>query len=386
MYNRLLQIAMFSMVLNIFFTPFNASISILFGYTTIIAFWLYPFLGLLKRKVINRLGFVLIFLFTGALISFILSLQFLNSKNLIDQVKPFISFVAFYLAVSQDNKDSIKMDLRYFFNLNYFLCFVFLVFAFGPFEFKYTVINKWGGKIFTMGLGNPNAVSMYVLFSSMLLILQLKHIKRRAHIVFNLVLFALQMVILLMLGSRTVMICVLMVFFVMLLKKTSVLWKVVTWFAVTFPFIMVAIHLFLLNFKDVEFLGKSLSTGRAEIFIEVFEKIAENPMNYIFGQYFEHCLYNYHNAPVTILASFGVVGMIFYFIFWIEAVRYLNFVCDDNTQQMALIVLLSFFINASSESALMIGSTPFSLMTLVLILIAKGDLVYSKDNLNPTWV
>ena len=69
------------------------------------------------------------------------------------------------------------------------------------------ISNEWGVRVFNMGLGNPNAVSAYVMFSVAVLVMQLLSLQRLVRKIINAVLIVILIYIILMLSSRTVLVC-----------------------------------------------------------------------------------------------------------------------------------------------------------------------------------
>ena len=286
-----------------------------------------------------------------------------------------LSFIAFYWSLSLDNKNGEIIDLHKICRINYLLCAVLLLFGYGPFSFKYTAVGAWGYKIFTMGLGNPNTVAVYVMFSMMILLVQIGTTAKKLQITINIILIGLLFYLLVLLSSRTVVACVIILLVVYLLAKRTKHIRIFWYFILACPILMIVIQQILGNSAiGITLLGKALETGRSDMFNTVISDIRHAPLSFVFGKVFRYKFENLHNAPLTIISNIGIVGLIIYLGIWFSKIKYLNDIGKTRAQMIALYSILAFIIQSSSESLLMIGTIPYAVMVIIIDKIAKGEI------------
>ena len=374
MYNKLLKIAMYAIALNIFFTPLNGGIARLFGYMTILLTWAYPVVRtFIKRR--PEMNIWVLILIGVVLFSVALNLGSFRMDNASATIISIVSFVVFYWSVSFDRDENRTMDLRFFFRLNYVLCAIFILYAFGPFDFKYTQINSSGAESFTMGLGNPNAVSGYVMFSIVLLIMQQTHLKKRVYKVLNLLLTGVILYILYLLSSRTVLACVLGIVVFVLVRRHGKMGRWIPYIAMLIPVLMISAQILLAEYDiTVEILGKPLMSGRDKLYMEAIEEIRARPQMLVFGDIFYYCFENLHNAPLSILATLGISGLVMYWVFWLRLLRNLNRTSVGREYMIAYVCVLAYVVHSSSEIMFMAGAVPYCFFVLITVRIAKGEI------------
>lgn len=374
MHNKILLMAFYSMILNALFRPLNGQLTIMFGYITILLSLLYPFVAAHKSGKLlidKRTSFLIVVL----IISMIFSLGDMGSIGANNIAISIISFIAFYWSLSINGRKEQSVYIQDICKANYFLCIVLLVFGYGPFSFKYTEVGVWGYKIFTMGLGNPNTVSVYVMFSMMLLLIKIGVTKSRIQTYVNIVLIALLFYLLILLSSRTVVACVILLFVEYIVAKRSNHIKYYWFFILACPILMIVIQQLLGNSTiGITLLGKALETGRSNMFSSVISDIKNNPMAFVFGKVFSYQFENLHNAPLTIVANLGFIGLAVYLTIWYRKIKYYNEICSNRIQMIALYSILAFIIQSSSEALLMVGSIPYGLMVIIIDKIAKGEI------------
>ena len=379
MNKKFFLIALYSSVLNFLTVPFSSSIASIFGYATIICFFgsvLYP---AIMNKTFdwdkNLLVFIgLIFL---SLLTNIKSWDQNFISNIIGNVISIVSFVTFYMALSRPIQKTGELFLEHIFPANYLLSAVLLAFAIGPFDFKYSVVNEYGRKQFTLGLGNPNATAMVVMFCIMVLLIQIFTDKRKVFI--NVLLISGLTYVLFMLSSRTVIVCVMIVLVFGIIKSQKII-NFASHFAVFAPAVLFVFQmLFLEGSLDIKILGKTLDTGRPEMYKELLGVVIDNPIMIILGNVVKYPFYNAHNGLLTMLISLGGIGIIVYFVFWLNRLEILRNVCITKIQNIAFVSILAFLLHSSSESMSVIGTIPYSLYVIIIMRIALGEIRSRND-------
>lgn len=375
MKNRILLFAFYSMILNALFRPLNGQLTIVFGYITILLSLIYPFVAAHNSGMllIDKRTLLLVIVLIISMISSLGSIGTIGTDNAVISI---ISLIAFYWSLSISGTKEQSVYIQDICRANYFLCAILLVFGYGPFGFKYTEVGVWGYKIFTMGLGNPNTVSVYVMFSMMLLLIQTGIAKNRIQTFINILLIASLFYLLILLSSRTVVACVILLLTEYVVAKRGNHIRYYWIFILACPIIMIVIQQFLGNSViGLTLLGKAIETGRSNMFNTVISDIKSNPMGFIFGKVFSYQFENLHNAPLTIVANLGFIGLIVYLTIWFKKIKSLNEICNNKIRVIALYSILAFIIQSSSEALLMVGSIPYGVMVIIIDRIAKGEII-----------
>ena len=374
MFTSILKIAMLSMALNIVFVPVNHTLAVLAGYTTIIATLLLPFTGI-KTPLSLRVKFSGVCLIGIGVIMLCSAFCYNGYRNInIDFVKTVLSFFCCYMAILLDNQIIRKKDLQQIFLINKGLSCVLIAYTYLPVSFKYITVNEWGGQQFTLGMGNPNATSINVLFCVVLLLLEAIESCKVYKKTFCIVLIAALMGTLMRLQSRTVVVCcgfiLLAGFFRMIRIRKYMITAVMI-----FPIVMFFVQLWMGTVDtDVQFLGKSIVTGRDEMYAEHLQTILSNPSDYFWGQILTHRLGNYHNAPLALIMSIGVFGYFLYVIMWNHEFNAMVSMRYTKLQYIAIIALFAYMIHSSSEASPMLGGIPYATQMIILSRIAKDPM------------
>lgn len=380
----LLKLSLYSSVLNLIFTPFSEGIARIFGYITIIFFLVGVALPFLKsdRALLSKTIMTMICVIVMSFCVSIVPMAEKFSANLVDNILSLLSFVAFYIALSNTNKEKNGIVLEDVFLINYVLCAMIAVFAFGPFGFKYQVVDQYEGKVFTLGLGNPNGVSLIVMFAIVFLLVQFIRTEKIYVKIINIVVFLLMFYVLFLLSSRTVFFCALVIAVAFLFKMQKA-FKWLSYIVVLIPVLMIILQLALLDVDNLtlEVLGKSILTGRPEMYAELLEEINASPITVLFGNLCKYPFHNHHNGILTLLASLGIGGVIMYIVFWSQQLAVLRNGCTTKIQKMAFVAIIAIIIHASSEAMGVVGTIPYSVFIVVIMEIAKGGMVGKDDRI-----
>lgn len=334
-----------------------------------------------NQAIINAIVGLIIFI---TVLSFALSIDYLREKSFgdfIDDMLAIVSFIIYYLALSTDQQQSHQVYLENIFRINHLMCAIFMLFAFAPFDFKYDIVNEYGRKQFTMGLGNPNATALCIMFVIVLLLIEydtiFNPIRKIAHLIITLSMFY----ILLLLRSRTVLICAIVFFISFLLRRKPKTFKWISYFIVLTPILVMVfqLYLFQLGVFELRFLDKAVLTGRPEIYIRAFESVQNSIMVAAFGNLCKDAFYNYHNGILTIGISLGIFGVLLYILFWNQQLRILRERCKEKKQLIAFFAIIVILLHASSESMGVVGTIPYSVFIVAIMRIAKGEIRSKYD-------
>ena len=355
-----------SAIVNIILTPISTSFARIFGYTTIILFAVLPFIIAPRMKV--QLSYIVLFL--SLVFSMLLSAEHFKVSLIIDYLIPIISFFSFYYLLQMNFQLDVSFDFIYYPAL--ILSFVFIAYSFFGFSFAYAAYNSYGSKVFTMGLGNPNAVSLYVLFEILIFLIRISYEKSLGKRIFLIILIVLMVVILIRLDSRTMVACAILsaLFFFVKNPKRNITIRVV---ACMLPFLIVfilAINKDSLLMQKI-IMGKALDTGRADIFLSFFDEIKAAPLQVVFGKFFKYPFKHLHNGPLTIVASLGIAGLIALISIWKETLKKISIAEKTKQQTLAYNFIFLFIVQASTEAITILGTIPYSIFVLIIVFIAN---------------
>ena len=376
-----LKLSLYSAIMNLLFVPLVPAIAKVFGYVTIASFFMSVIFTTFRKRgmVIHKsvLGIIIV-----VLISFVTSLHMFRVDSfggLIDNVLAVLSFVFFYIALSTDQTGQNALSLHDVFRANNLLSVVLLCFAFGPFDFKHEVINEYGGTIFTLGLGNPNGVALYVMFAIVFLIIQIYEVDSKLIKAKNIAMVAALIYVMFLLSSRTVLLCTLLITCAYFLRIPKA-FKWLSHIIVLFPIFVFVVQMQLpeLNFATDQILGKSIDTGRPELYRQLLGDLMASPVYLPFGNLCKYYFYNAHNGPLAVFLSLGLGGIVMYFVFWTHQMKLLRNISKDRSQKIAFVALMMVLIHASSEAMCVVGTIPFSVFVVIIMKIAKGEIRYKN--------
>lgn len=372
MFTEVLKIAMLSMAINIIFVPVNQAVAVLAGYTTIIATLCLPFIEL-KKPVCIRVKLGGICLLGIGVIMLCSALMHTGYTNInVDFIKTILSFFCCYMAIMIDKHVIQKRDLQQIFFINKCLSCILVAYTYLPFSFRYTTVNEWNGQQFTMGMGNPNATSINVMFCVVLLVLEITWQSNRTQKGFCIGLLGALAGTLIQLQSRTVIVCCGLILLAGIFKQIR-LRKGIVAVVVLFPLVMAFIQIWLGTINtNIQFIGKAITTGRDKMFTELLRTIENTPSDFILGKVLTYRLENSHNAPLALILNIGILGYILFVIMWnFEFQDILSTKHMTRLQYIACLALLAYMIHSSSEASPMLGVIPYATQIVLLSRLAK---------------
>ena len=148
------------------------------------------------------------------------------------------------------------------------------------------------------------------------------------------------------------------------------------WLALFIAIAFLFIQIQLADYSELELLGKSIASGRDEMFSEYLSTIKSNPIDYVIGNLFSHQLRNYHNGPLSLIMNFGYIGYICYLVFWLSETRQLiNRPNISSMQRLAIALLMIYFIHSASEAGPTLGTIPYGTQLVLTVRIAKDRFI-----------
>lgn len=374
MFINLLKWSMLAMMTNLAFKPIIPVLSSCSGYIMILCSYLLPLVAIKKSAKI-RVRIMVVYLILWTLIIFAAAVVSFHDLNF-DLIKNLLLLLSTYYAISISPQKFSNKDLRHIFLIGKLLSLLLIAYAYLPFSFRYPVVNEWGGTQFTMGLGNQNATSITIMFCISLLLLGCIRFPSTRNRVISYLMIAALMGALVKLQCRTVVACCLLLLVIYFFKDVPVK-KIMVTAALLIPvlFIFVQIWLGTLD-SSIEIMGKSIATGRQKMFAETLNSMIANPFDYILGSIGKHQLTNLHNAPITIVANFGILGFMAYCGFWKTE---LNALTDSvqcaSMQKFATFIMLLFVIHSAAEAGVMLGAVMYGTQLVILDRLAKDQFV-----------
>lgn len=262
--------------------------------------------------------------------------------------------------------------------INILTSLVFIALSFSKYRYAgYEIYMGTDKAWLTLGYFNPNQTAMYLIVNIIVLLSALSYYKKR--IFKGLLLMDILYLCLLLLdtSSRTsigIGIIILMATIFNHKKRISKL-MVLTTLAIPLVFLL----LYPWAYENgliylLEFGGKMDFSSRSVIFTNILKSVKDQ---FLFGNFSAYQLQNLHNGVLSVYSSLGLVGLFFFYNFYIRAYLHLQeSSIQSRTAYIAMIGLLSIFIHSCTESAFLVGGSVYAGSLSVLILLAKLD---SKD-------
>ena len=371
----MLKIQVMSMLLNVVLMPISSALAVIFGYICLISSALLPMeLIRYKGNHVRRKQFLIIFTFVIIIIlNSWKSFLEIQNEEMENVMKSCISFFSFTMSICVGGISYRENDLKFYFQIVRLFSIVFILYTILPFGFQYTTIGKYGYQQFTLSMGNPNATATKILFCITILVIEVGIINnvwvRRSDIV--LILCLLYTII--KLESRTALLCALTCIVSGILLKVKVKkWMInMVWII---PLAFIPVQILFQEISMLEFMNKSLASGRDTLFSEFINQIKLSPLSFILGDFGANQLSNCHNIIFTLVYNFGFVGTGLYFVFWKnENERFKASI--SNVSNYAWLGWLVFVIHSMAEAAPMSGAFTFAPMIIVLNRMTKDRML-----------
>ena len=366
---------MLSFAMNIAIYPWGSGLTRITGYATILLSYVLPFIAMRKdlRATLREEGKAAFVLCLVLLISVVINLN--NPTLNVDYFRDVFAFFCMYWTLALPSRSYSRRDLKDIFLINKFLSLVFIVYTLGPFSFKYTINALWGYSEFTLGMGNPNGTALNVMFCIALLVIEIAYENRWYKKLVLLFGVAILTKVVVLLASRTVLVCSCLIISMIWLRRFPIKkWYVDVSIAVMFIFVIV--QMWMESQSGILILGKTIASGRQEMYRDFLESVFEKPWKYVIGAIDDYRLTNAHNAPLAILLNLGILGLGAFCTFWRTMLR-TNMVNSDGSvvQKVAIVVLCAYVIYSSTEAGPMLGMILYSTPLVVLSRLAKDQFV-----------
>lgn len=267
-------------------------------------------------------------------------------------------YISFMLSICTTSKVKIsKNTFEFIIKVNMILVLVFLIYSFTPIANKQYSEGIYRDSIyFVFNLDNSNVAGIYLFCIYCINIIFFKEAKRKYIRIFLLIVL---IYLIYKTNTRTCM------FSAILVTVCYIFWtnrKVPTIGIIVgclFPIVFIFIYLYMAEhgFEDIEIMGKSLFSGREEVFVIYLDHI-DTFLKAVIGNYVIMPFKNGHNAPLTIFCSIGIVGFISTYYLIISNILKHNIATISKTGCMAIFSVLCCFVQSSGEAALFLGGFP----------------------------
>lgn len=303
---------------------------------------------------------------------------FVDTPFTVDIMLSTVSILLYLSLIVISDKVSLNIDnIRFINKCSIFTAFVLIAYSLSPMA----RLASYEGDVFTSpyltyGFDNSNyaGILTFLVFSSLFITRQAMGGKTKK---INLLLCLVLLYLIYETNTRSALAAAILVAFaeIIFYKRKMPQWLLLLLCSI--PFAFVPVYLNLSNsgaIDDVEVMGKSVMSGRAEVF-ENFIKTLSDSFYWALGNLKENTLKNAHNGPLAILASCGILGFISYFYIFLSRIYNANKKVANVTNKVAVFVLVACFVNTSGEAALLLGGFP-----IITYLFIFSVLSYSRQS------
>lgn len=263
-----------------------------------------------------------------------------------------------------DFDDDLK---KYVLSINIIIAILFFILSISPYAYTHEKLTT----SLNLGYSNPNATAIYIFLVIPIILSFFEFIRLRKARFILLLLIAYLIYLIYLTESRTCMlvsIILIMYFFSKIKIDVTKRWIVIGLFI---PLLFLFAYSYMYEkgyFQDLIIMGKEFYSGREGYYVEVLLDIKKN---LLFGNFGYYHLTNTHNGPLSILASLGLSGLLLLYIYLYSSLKQF-LIYQTKISKMALFSILILFILSSSEAAIFVGGSNFTVPIATLFLISKA--------------
>lgn len=224
----------------------------------------------------------------------------------------------------------------------------------------------------TLGYNNPNETAMYLFCTQFGLINAVVLSSNKWVKLFLSVLAGILLYLVFLTNSRTVMVLsvLLLVIMVFLRKRKPSVILTINVVAFSFAFVVILI-VFSSTLTGILFWGDAFDTGRSEIYSSVINNLTL--LKSIFGD-FDYEFDNLHNAPLSIFATIGIVGVtVFYYILLSWLLGRIRTTKFGKCTYLGMWSVLMIFVHSSVEAAMLTAGSAFAVCSFSAFLFAQYE-------------
>lgn len=283
------------------------------------------------------------------------------------QIIGVLGFIEMPVAIMlMDCLDYSEKNTKFVLRINILIAIVFSILSVTRYAYSGILDSLY------LGYSNPNATAIYLLLNQAILIIFLPTIRQLLLKCLIVGLCIYEEYLIYLTDSRTCLIVSLVMVVYFFFGKNIKIPKWVIIVAMFFPLVFLLTYSNMYasgKYMDLQILGKEFYSGREVYFLEQINQLSEN---YLFGNVRLHYFTNMHNGPLAIIASCGILGYIWWFLFYYGTIRRYYSNATSKLQYMALVAILGVFIHSSSEAALIVSGAHYSIIVATFYWILKG--------------
>ncbi len=250
------------------------------------------------------------------------------------------------------------------------ICTTLVLFAYSFSSFSHWDTHQYVENL-TLGFYNPNFTSMilFLLYSIIFICMPRKY-KWFSWLCEGILCYLIYQT-----HSRTTLLVALFLPLVSVFIKNKPFprWFVLSFCAIPFLFVKIYIDLYQRFGSGGTFLGKPLFSGREKLFAEKLHQIYDL-VHYLIGHAEDSIFENFHNAPLSVFISIGILGSICFYGIILKRLFLYNKHTNNFISSCAILVLLVAFVHSAAEAGTFLGGYPMPVFMFVFFVLAHYKL------------
>lgn len=298
-----------------------------------------------------------------------------TSLNYFDVVYAYLDFLTLFLVLSIRIRHDFRINVtKTIYHFSLIIAFLFIITCFSP--AAYVFEDGRSTQALVLGMTNPNLTGMMITCVIELLMI---NYRERKHKLLLALLVASLFYITWLTGARSSIIpCILVVIYALFFTK----WKIpniLIYLILIFSLVFVPVYMFLYKFvlSNVQIMGKLLFSGREITYVEYLNKL-NTSTKWVFGDLGGTIFTNAHNAPLMILCSIGIVGLIITYWSFAKNLIEINNSSKNSINRVAIACVFSVCIQSCGEALMFSGVFPGIGFMYIFMLLASQD--FSNKN------
>lgn len=324
----------------------------------------------LHRILTTRLSIKYFALISWLLIQLFFETLILSGSFDFDLIYSTLNFIALTIIMSTDSPNRLLDDSTKKAVLRFAQVATIILLVLSRSNIAYLSETGYNNGFLVLGMTNSNLTGMLLFGIFSILIIYSDNEKHKT--ITGILLLVLLYLIYLS-GSRSALISALVIFIYAVFFSDKRLPKPIILVSVVFPVIVIPIYLSLFNQLGIgaKFLGKPLFSGRQYALLQVLSE-KRSVVELLFGNVVRSNFTNTNapNAPLAIFMFSGLVGVLIFYYLVIRKVIQRNDHSSSKMSRIAIICVLSFFIQSAAETFMFTGIFPgVAFMYLVSVLM-----------------
>jgi hypothetical protein len=328
---------------------------------------------LTKFEVLKSFKFILILLMIlSSYVSYIIHPTYFLREWII----PLIGYIEIPIAILLlENVKHLKINIKIF----QILCILFSLIIL--LKYYFSPLYSYQGAI-TLGYTNSNRTAIYlILILSQNLVCYIHSQDKRWKIALLISGILISMLIPLT-QSRMSTVCLILIWIMFIFKEKIKINKFIIYLIIISPLFIMYLYMLFYDkswMRNTIIFEKSLSSGRDAIYNITFYELKDKML---FGNYMFTKFENKHNVLLTVLGSCGILGVIFFVIYYVSSYcKIFEYSKTSREKYYILLLLLCIYINGFAESALYVSGIMFAGMYISIHSMAFIDKT-DKEELN----